>query len=77
MSARAAATEATRERVVDAACAAFFSSWYDDVTMRGIARSAGVALQTVRNHFATKEELFSAAAERLAANIQSAPKLWP
>lgn len=69
MSTRAAAAEATRERILETACEAFNASWYDDVTMRGIAEGAGVALQTVVNHFGTKEELFAAAAERTAGNI--------
>jgi AcrR family transcriptional regulator len=72
MSVRAAATEATHDRIVEAATAAFSTNWYEDVTVRGIAEDAGVALQTVRNHFATKEELFSAAVERLNASIESA-----
>jgi AcrR family transcriptional regulator len=71
MSARAAATEATRARIIDVALDAFSSSWYDEVTVRGIASDAGVALQTVRNHFPTKDELFLAAIERIDADIQS------
>jgi AcrR family transcriptional regulator len=71
MSARAAAAEATRERIVDIAVEAFSAHWYDEVTIRGVASDAGVALQTVRNHFATKEELFTAAAERISASIES------
>ena len=72
MSARAAATEATRERIVEAAEEAFNANWYDDVTMRAIASAAGVALQTVVNHFGTKEALFAAASERTAAGIERA-----
>ncbi|MDQ4069937.1 MAG: TetR/AcrR family transcriptional regulator [Actinomycetota bacterium] len=72
MSARAAAAEATRERIVAAAQDAFMNEWYDDVTVRGIAASAGVALQTVLNHFPTKEALCAAANERLARSIESA-----
>jgi AcrR family transcriptional regulator len=72
MSARAAAAEATRERIVETAAAAFSDHWYEDVTIRGIARTAGVALQTVRNHYATKEELFVAAAERISESIETA-----
>jgi AcrR family transcriptional regulator len=68
-SVRAAALEATRERIVEAAMAAFFSGWYEDVTLRGIAKDADVALQTVRNHFATKEELFAVAAEEWGSRI--------
>jgi AcrR family transcriptional regulator len=71
MSVRAAAAEATRERIVGAAVEAFSTRWYEDVTMRGVARDAGVALQTVRNHFGSKEELFSAATERISADIAS------
>lgn len=48
------------------------SEWYDDVTVRGIAASAGVALQTVLNHFPSKEALCAAANERLANSIESA-----
>jgi AcrR family transcriptional regulator len=72
MSTRAAAAEATRERIVDAAHDAFMNQWYDDVTVRGIAAAAGVALQTVLNHFPTKDELCAAANERLARSIESA-----
>lgn len=69
MSARAAAAEATRERIVEAACAAFTSQWYEDVTVRAIAEDAGVALQTVLNHFRTKEELCAAGLERFGDRI--------
>lgn len=72
MTARAAAAEATRARVVDAACEAFEQHWYDEVTLRGVASDAGVALQTVVNHFGTKEALFAAAAERSHERIRSA-----
>lgn len=72
MSTRAAATEATRERIIDAAVASFSSHWYEDVTLRGVAADADVALQTVRNHFPSKDELFSAAIERIAQGIDSA-----
>lgn len=72
MSARAAATAATRDRILDAAVAAFGSRWYDEVTIREVARDAGVALQTLRNHYPSKEELFTAAAERIHAEIGAA-----
>ena len=72
MSVRAAATQATRERIVEAATEAFNAKWYEDVTMRDVASAAGVALQTVVNHFATKEALFAAACERTAASIDRA-----
>jgi AcrR family transcriptional regulator len=71
MSVRAEATEATRQRIAAAAVQAFSEKWYDEVTIRGVASDAGVALQTVRNHFATKEELFLAAIEEIGTGIES------
>jgi AcrR family transcriptional regulator len=71
MATRAAAAEATRERILDAACDAFLASWYDDVTLRDLATAADVALQTVVNHFGTKEALYGAAVERISDAIES------
>ena len=68
--ARAAALEATRERILDAACEAFLESWYDEVTLRDIAATAEVALQTIVNHFGTKEALYGAAVERISDAIE-------
>jgi AcrR family transcriptional regulator len=72
MSTRAAAAEATRGRIIDAALLAFTTEWYDDVTLRGIAADAGVALQTLVNHFGTKEALFGVAVERFGERIEAA-----
>src|SRR5687767_15698030 len=71
MTTRAAAAEATRDRILAAAREAFMSRWYDEVTIRGVARDAGVALQTVRNHFASKDELLRGVLDRLDAEIRS------
>ena len=71
MGTRAAAVEVTRERILDAAREAFLSRWYDEVTIRGVARDAGVALQTVRNHFASKDDLLRGVLDRLDAEIRS------
>lgn len=72
MSARAAGAEATRDRIVQVACEAFDGDWYDHVKLRAIAAEAGVALQTVLNHFPTKEALFLAASERSIETIEKA-----
>jgi len=69
MESRAAAAEATRERIVDAAYERFLESWYDEVTLREVAQRAGVALQTVVNHFGTKENVFIAVTDRFSARI--------
>lgn len=75
---RASTTEATRRRIVDAAIDLFTERWYDDVGLREIAARAGVALQTVVNHFGTKEALFMTGLEdyhrdRLAARDGAGP----
>jgi AcrR family transcriptional regulator len=72
VSVREAAAQATRERVLDAAAEAFAAGWYEDVTLRDVARAAGVALQTVVNHFGTKEALYAAATERIHERIAAA-----
>ena len=71
MSTRAAAVEVTRERILRAASDAFMHGWYDDVTLRDVAADAGVALQTLVNHFGSKEALFGAAAERISDAIST------
>lgn len=69
---RQAAMEATRERILDVALELFSNAWYDDVTLRGIADAAGVALQTVVNHFGSKEALFLDVGERFGETIAAA-----
>jgi AcrR family transcriptional regulator len=69
MDARATAAQATRDRILDIAYTLFLERWYDEVTLRDLAKEAGVALQTVVNHFGTKENLFFAVAERFSASI--------
>jgi AcrR family transcriptional regulator len=71
MEARAASTAATRERIVEAAQARFMSDYYDDVTLRGVAAQAGVALGTVVNHFKSKDGLFTAVADRLRGQVEA------
>lgn len=68
---RDAATDVTRRRILDVATEAFTSRWYDEVTLRGVAAEAGVALQTVSNHFASKELLFAAAIDEWGDRIAS------
>ena len=69
MELRAAAAEATRERIVDAAAEAFLDGWYDDITLAEVAKRAGVSGQTVINHFGGKEGLAAAAYERLGRQM--------
>ncbi|WP_253774648.1 TetR/AcrR family transcriptional regulator [Goodfellowiella coeruleoviolacea] len=67
MGARAAAIEATRARVLEAAATLWARRWYDDVTLQHIAEEAGVSVQTVVNHFGGKDGLADAVADRLAS----------
>src|SRR5262245_9893699 len=69
MELRAAAAEATHERVLRAAADAFIEQWYDDVTIASVAQRAGVSGQTVANHFGSKEQLFTAVHERVGGEI--------
>jgi AcrR family transcriptional regulator len=62
---RAAAAAATRERILDVATGQFLARYYDEVTLAGIAKAAGVSQQTVINHFKSKEGLLQDAADRL------------
>ena len=70
-SARAAAAEATRERILDTAFKLFLARWFDEVSLRDVASGAGVALQTVVNHFGTKDGLLLAAIERYGDSIRA------
>lgn len=63
MRARAASTQATRERIIGAMLEMCMDRWYDEVTLRDVAGRSGVALQTVVNHFGSKEGLLAAMLE--------------
>ena len=54
-------------RLTDAAIQAFQTRSFGEVTISDIAESAGVAKGSVYRHFASKEDLFTAAIERVLA----------
>jgi AcrR family transcriptional regulator len=60
---RASSTQATRQRLLTAAEAAFTAAVYEDVTLAAVAKEAGVSHQTLLNHFESKEGLFMAFVE--------------
>jgi AcrR family transcriptional regulator len=64
MQGRAASTEATRQRIIAAAMELSLEHWYDEITLKQIAAAAGVALQTVVNHFGTKDGIMTAVLEQ-------------
>jgi AcrR family transcriptional regulator len=71
MDLRAAAADATRERILASAADLFLERWYDDVTLAAVAEQAGVSGQTVINHFGGKDQLAAAAHQRLSEDIVS------
>jgi AcrR family transcriptional regulator len=69
-SARAAATQETRERILQATRDALLTRWFDEVTLNEIAAAAGVSVQTLVNHFGGKEGLLGGLVERFSADIE-------
>ena len=69
--ARAERTEATRQRILDAALERFTEDWFDEVTLASVAKQADVSQQTLVNHFGSKEGLVEAIAERIDPEIRS------
>jgi AcrR family transcriptional regulator len=68
---RAVTRQRTRQRILAAAEALIRERWYDDVSLRAVADEAGVALQTVVNHFGSKGALLAAVAETVGGRIDS------
>jgi AcrR family transcriptional regulator len=57
MTARRAAVERTRERILETAYELFIALPYDEVTIDGIAEQAEVSRQTVHRQFGSKDDL--------------------
>ncbi|HET6509062.1 MAG TPA: TetR/AcrR family transcriptional regulator [Baekduia sp.] len=74
---RAASTAATRQRIIDATLELYLEQWFDDITLKQIAARAGVALQTVVNHFGTKEDVAAAVLEYQAEGRLARPPATP
>jgi AcrR family transcriptional regulator len=69
--ARAEGKIATRDRIAQTASELFLENAYEDVTLAGIARAAGVSHQTVLNHFESKLGVVLAVAEFIGAQTTS------
>jgi len=69
MTTRAAASGRTRDRLLRATRDRFADRRYDDVTLADVAAAAGVTVQTLLNHFGSKEGLLRVAAEFFAGEI--------
>lgn len=70
MKARAAATAATRERILDAAIKMFWQHPLADMSLEEVARRAEVSLPTVIRHYGDREGLLAAAADRETERIR-------
>ncbi len=71
MTARAEASVATGQRILEAAQRLFGELPYDQVSLQAVAERANVTVQTVLRRFASKEQLFAAVAERTSRQIRS------
>ncbi len=76
-SARAAAAEATGERILDAFAERLRERWFDEIRLEDVARDAGVTVQTVIRRFGSKEGLLDAMHERLGAEIRNRRSVGP
>lgn len=63
-SARAEATAATAERILEATTELFWERPTDQIALGEVAQRAGVTVQTVIRRFGSKDDLLGAAAER-------------
>jgi AcrR family transcriptional regulator len=70
MSARADATSATGERILDATEELFWSGSAEGMTLAAVAERAGVTVQTVIRRYGSKDGLIKAAAERSLAGVR-------
>lgn len=61
---RAQSTQRTRTAILDAATRIFWEEPARELTLEGIARAAGVTVQTVIRHFGGRDGVFQAAVER-------------
>jgi AcrR family transcriptional regulator len=70
MVARAEATAATGERILDAAVELFWELPRDEIRLDEVARRAGVTVQTVIRRFGGADGVFAAATEREAERVR-------
>jgi AcrR family transcriptional regulator len=72
MVARAQATVATRERILDSTERLFLTSASDGFSLEDVAEGAGTTVQTVLRHFGSKDSLLAATSQRAMAEVRRA-----
>ena len=70
MKVRADASQATGQRILEAAHQRFGELPYDQVSLQAVAEQAGVTVQTVLRRFASKERLFAAVAAWMSVQVR-------
>jgi AcrR family transcriptional regulator len=68
---RWAKTDATQQRILDAATDVFAARGFTAATMADIVDHSGASIGSIYHHFGGKKELFLAIFERLAADVSS------
>jgi AcrR family transcriptional regulator len=66
---RWAKTDATQQRILDAATEVFATRGFTAATMADVVESSGASIGSIYHHFGGKKELFLAIFERLASDI--------
>ncbi len=67
---RWAKTDATQQRILDAATDVFAAHGFTAATMADIVEQSGASIGSIYHHFGGKKELFLAIFDRLAAEIE-------
>src|ERR1700757_1976982 len=63
-------TDATQQRILDAATEAFSKRGFSAATMADIVERSGASIGSIYRHFGGKKELFLAIYERLSADVE-------
>lgn len=74
---RAAAAEATGERILLAFRERLERSWFEEIRLEDVARDAGVTVQTVIRRFGGKEGLLDVAAQRIGEAVEQRREVVP
>jgi AcrR family transcriptional regulator len=67
---RWAKTDATQQRILDAATDVFTTRGFSEATMTDIVKHSGASIGSIYHHFGGKKELFLAIFERLSADVE-------
>jgi AcrR family transcriptional regulator len=67
---RWARTDATQQRILDAATEVFSTRGYSAATMADIVDHSGASIGSIYHHFGAKKELFLAIYDRLSAEVE-------